>query len=340
MCWKQWLLWNSVGYWIGFLLLHKKSLATNSATSSNSRTVSQFLWPGVWPWLSCVVCFGSHGAAGCWLCCVLSRGLTGVSLVSGLGLSHGFLEAAPSTGQPQQGALHSCGVCLPLALSSKGVHLRKQGPQGEPPLTYLALSWCGTSLMPETFLSFAAEETEPSPGWWRLHSQATPACGACSMCAVGEEWVAGKLLVRWENCEGRSSPESLGEAALRLLSALHAACALLQTLIQEAVDGSWGWYVLDADRELVRGPGLPLKTGPQTCLFQGLKQCVWWEGFVVPAGFGMGAFSGWPLYTSPPSCMPWEAFSDSQILTGESNFVFSLTIMRDLGVFIYFCSPL
>lgn len=98
MCWKQWLLWNSVGYWIGFLLLHKKSLATNSATSNNSRTVSQFLWPGVWPWLSCVVCFGSHGAAGCWLCCVLSRGLTGISLVLGLGLSHGFLEAAPSTG--------------------------------------------------------------------------------------------------------------------------------------------------------------------------------------------------------------------------------------------------
>lgn len=32
--------------------------------------------------------------------------------------------------------------------------------------------------------------------------------------------------------------------------------------------------MLDADKELVRGPGLPLKTGPQTCLFQGLKLCV------------------------------------------------------------------
>lgn len=61
-----------------------------------------------------------------------------------IGVRSGTESRVPGGGplhrQPQQGALHGCGVCLPLALSSEGVHLRKQGPQGEPPLTYLALS--------------------------------------------------------------------------------------------------------------------------------------------------------------------------------------------------------
>lgn len=72
----------------------------------------------------------SRGAARGWLCCALSRGLTGVlvgrvQLVAVVGLSHGLLEAAPLHRQLMAVALHGYGACLPVALSSEGFHLIK-----------------------------------------------------------------------------------------------------------------------------------------------------------------------------------------------------------------------